>query len=295
MQTRTVEANGLRLAYETFGDAPGAPVVLVMGLGVQMLLWHEDFCREIAERGRTVVRFDNRDAGESTHIDAPVDLMACLAGDTSSAPYAVEDMADDVAGLVEGLGFEAAHIVGASMGGMVAQSMAMRHRERVLSLVSIMSTTGQREVSQPTEAAVAALLAPAPTTREEAMDRAQAAARVIGSPGFERDQDDLRERAGRAWDRDHDPSGFARQMAAIQRSGNRTTDVQKITAPTLVIHGKDDPLIPVAAGRATAAAIPGAELWEVAGMGHDLPRALWPEFAERIVGLADRAERALAA
>jgi pimeloyl-ACP methyl ester carboxylesterase len=296
MATGTAQANGMTLAYETFGEGDGAPIVLVSGLGTQMLGWHEDLCAELAERsGRTVVRFDNRDAGESTYVDAPVDLAACLAGDTSSAPYSLDDMGDDVAGLLDVLGFEAAHVVGVSMGGMIAQALAARHPRRVLSLTSIMSTTGERAASEPTEEAMAALLLPAATTREEAKDRAQKVARAIGSPAFERDQEELRERAARAWDRGHDPSCFARQLAAIQRAGDRTEALREVSAPTLVIHGQEDPLIRVGGGRATAAAIAGAELWEVPGMGHDLPRQLWPELTERIAAHAEGAERAAAA
>jgi pimeloyl-ACP methyl ester carboxylesterase len=293
--TGTASANGITLAYETFGDGSGPPLVLVAGIGTQMTGWHEDFCELLASSGRTVVRFDNRDSGESTHIDATVDLEACMAGDTSSAPYALEDMADDVAGLLDALGHDAAHLVGVSMGGMIAQAVAARHPQRVLSLCSIMSTTGDPAASEPTPEAMEALLLPPAKTPEEAMDRAQKGARLIGSPAYERDQEELRERAARAWLRDHDPAGFARQLAAIQRSGNRTAALASISAPTLVIHGVEDPLIRVGAGRATAAAIAGAQLWELPGMGHDMPRQLWPQFAERIHGLVERAERALAA
>jgi pimeloyl-ACP methyl ester carboxylesterase len=288
------EANGISIAYETFGDVGRPPVLLVMGLGAQMIAWHDDFCRELAV-GRHVVRFDNRDVGESQWLEGEVDLAACAAGDTSSAVYTLEDMADDAAGLLDALDLEAAHVVGASLGGMVAQTIAIRHPQRVRSLTSIMSTTGQPGIAQPTQAAIEVLLSPPARTREEAMDRSVAGSKVIGSPGFPRDEQDIRDRSGRAWDRGLNPAGFARQLAAIYASGDRTPALRSLDVRTLVVHGEDDPLVPLGAGRATAAAIPGAELWIVPGMGHDLPRALWPELIGRIGALADRSDGARAA
>jgi pimeloyl-ACP methyl ester carboxylesterase len=260
-----------------------------MGIGSQMIGWPDDFCRDLAV-GRYVVRFDNRDAGESEWLGGEVDLEACAAGDTSSAVYTLEDMADDAVGLLDALGIRGAHVVGASMGGMVAQTLAIRHPDRVSSLTSIMSTTGEPGVAVPTEAAVGILLAPPARSRDEAVERAVAASRVIGSPGIPRDEDAIRDRAGRAWDRGVNPAGFARQLAAVYASGDRTPALRSIDVPTLVVHGEDDPLIPVGGGRATAAAIPGAELWTVPGLGHDLPRPLWPELIERIGALAERAD-----
>ncbi|GAC1326280.1 MAG: alpha/beta hydrolase [Thermoleophilaceae bacterium] len=279
-----VPANGLTLAYESFGDPGDPPLLLIMGLGVQMIGWREELCAMLADGGRFVIRFDNRDVGESTHIAAPMpDLRACLAGDTSSAVYSLEDMADDVDGLLEALELDSAHLVGASMGGMIAQTVAARHPARVRSLTSIMSTSGERGVSRPTAEASRVLLAPAARTREQAGDRALAASAVIGSPGYPTDEADVRDLAGRAFDRGHNPAGFARQLAGIWASGDRTQALRSISAPTLVIHGEEDPLVQPAAGRATAAAIPGAELWTIPGMGHDLPRALWPEIVRRIL------------
>jgi pimeloyl-ACP methyl ester carboxylesterase len=282
------------LAYETFGDHGDPPVLLIMGLGAQMIGWHDDFCRALG-LGRHVVRFDNRDSGESQWLEGQVDLAACAAGDTSSAVYTLEDMADDAVGLLEALGIWSAHMVGASMGGMIAQTLAIRHPQRVRSITSIMSTTGEPGVAQPTEAATATMLSPPAQTREEAMERSVAASRVIGSPGFRRDEQDIRERSGRAWDRGLNPAGFARQLAAIYASGNRTAALRSLDVPALVVHGEADQLVPVSGGRATAAAIPGAELWTVPGMGHDLPRPLWPELIARIAALAESADGVRAA
>jgi pimeloyl-ACP methyl ester carboxylesterase len=289
MTTAKTHTGAVELAYETFGE-PGRPaVLLVMGIGAQMIGWPDDFCRALAI-GRHVVRFDNRDAGESQWLEGQVDLEACAAGDTSSAVYTLEDMADDAIELLDALAIRAAHVVGASMGGMIAQTLAIRHPERVLSLTSVMSTTGEPGVAESTEAAVGVLLAPPARSRDEAMERAVAASRVIGSPGIPRDEQDVRDRAARAWDRGVNPAGFARQLAAVYASGDRTPALRSIDVPTLVVHGEDDPLIPVGGGRATAAAIPGAELWTVPGLGHDLPRALWPELIRRIGALVEAAD-----
>jgi pimeloyl-ACP methyl ester carboxylesterase len=282
----------LEIAYETFGKPDDIPVLLVMGLATQMVGWPDDFCRGLAERGLFVVRFDNRDIGLSTHMDdagAP-DIMTVLGGDHSSVPYGLADLADDTAGLLDVLGLGSAHVIGASMGGMVAQLVALRHPARVRSLTSIMSTTGDPAVGGPAEAAMAVLLAPPATDREGAVQRAVDTYRVIGSPGFEFDETGLRDRAGLSFDRAYDPAGVARQLAAILTTADRTPDLAGITAPSLVIHGAEDALVNVSGGRATAAAIPGAELLVVDGMGHDLPREMWPEILERITGLIARAE-----
>jgi pimeloyl-ACP methyl ester carboxylesterase len=293
----TVPSGPVEIAYETFGDEGDRPLVLVMGLASQMLLWHEDLCRALVGRGFFVVRFDNRDIGLSTHLhDAPKpDVMAAIMGDTSSAAYTLEDCADDTVGLLDGLGItRPVHLVGASMGGMIAQTVAIRHRDRVASLTSIMSTPGPAH-GAPTAEATAVLLAPPATNREEAVQRSLNAYRVIGSPGYPLDEQWQQRIAGEAYDRAYDPAGVARQLVAIYASGDRTPALRQLDLPTLVVHGEDDPLVQVDGGRATAAAVPGAELVVVPGMGHNLPRDLWPRLVDAITALADRAEGRTAA
>ena len=281
------------LAYETFGDRAVPPVLLIMGLATQMLGWPDEFCSALAGRGLFVVRFDNRDIGLSTHLhDAPpADVMAAFAGDTSSPSYTLSDMAADAAGLLEALGIESAHVVGISMGGMIAQTMAIEHSARVRSLTSIMSTTGDRSVGTATEAAMAVLLAAPATNRDEAMQRAVTTYRVIGSPGYPFDEERVRDVAARSYDRAYDPPGVGRQLLAILASGDRTPRLADVRTPTLVIHGADDPLVDVSGGRATAQAIPGAKLVVLEGMGHDLPRDLWPVLVDHITDLVRSVER----
>src|SRR4051812_15354365 len=286
MRARKANTGDVTLAYETFGEEGRPPVLLIMGLGAQMVGWHPDFCEALAA-GRYVVRFDNRDVGESQWLEGVPDLAACAAGDTSSAPYTLEDMADDSAGLLDVLGLDSAHIVGASMGGMIAQTLAIRHPHRVRSLTSIMSTTGEPGIAPPTEAAAAVLMSPPATNRDEAMQRALEANAVIGSPGFKRNEQDIRDRAAQAWDRGVNAEGFLRQVGAVYASGDRTEALRSLDVPTLVVHGEDDPLIPLPGGLATAAAIPGAELWVIPGMGHDLPRPLWPDLIARVGALIE--------
>lgn len=282
------------LAYEQFGDAGATPLLLVMGLGAQMITWRDEFCAALAAHGLHVTRFDNRDVGLSTHFEGMPDLGAIMAGDTSSAPYTLEDLADDTAGLLDHLGLDSAHVAGASMGGMVAQTLAARAPERVRSLTSIMSTTGERAASKPSDAAMAMLIAPRPTNIDEAEERALESARVVGSPGMI-DEDWVRSLARQSYERAFDPPGFARQLAAIWASGDRTEAVRGIRVPTLVVHGDADQLVPPAGGRATAAAIKGSELMMVEGMGHDLPRPLWPQITAAIAAHVERAEATAAA
>jgi pimeloyl-ACP methyl ester carboxylesterase len=262
----------IELAYEEFGEPDATPLLLIAGLGAQLISWHEPLCELLAERGLRVIRFDNRDAGLSTHMDSP---------------YSLEDMAADAAGLLDQLGLERAHVVGISMGGMVAQALAYEHPARVRSLISIMSTTGERAVSEPTPEARANLMRPPATTIDAAEASAVQSARTIGSPGLI-DEERVRRMARIAFERGSNPDGYARQLDAIYAARDRTERVREITAPTLVIHGELDPLIPPSAGRATAAAIDGAELVVIEGMGHDMPPPLWPRIAEAIATHVER-------
>jgi len=291
------QANGIELEYDTFGD-PGRPaMLLIMGLGVQMLGWDERFCNMLAERGYHVIRFDNRDIGLSSKIEGgpvpnPLELMA---GNSSSASYTLDDMAGDAAGLLESLGIEAAHVVGASMGGMIGQVMACRHPERVRSLTSIMSSTGSRETGQPKPEVLAALITPVPGDRAGYIDATTNMFKLIGSPAYPPDEQELRALIGASHDRSYYPAGFLRQLAAIAASGDRSEAICAIGVPTLVIHGEDDPLITFSGGEATAAAVPGSKLVKIPGMGHDLPPALWPRFVDEIVENAERASAPAAA
>lgn len=291
MQSTTVVSTGIEIAYETFGAPGGRPLLLVMGLGAQMLEWHPDLCATLATENFFVVRFDNRDVGLSTHLhDAPPpDLDAAINGDVSSAAYQLEDMADDAIGLLDTLEIDQAHVVGASMGAMIAQTMAIRHPYRVRSLTSIMSTPCLG-IGASTPAAQAAFSAPPPTSRAERLEWMVALYKVIGSPGYPMDEAWLREVAGQSYDRNFDATGVIRQVLAIYASGDRTAALARVTAPALVVHGEDDPVFRLPAGRATAAALPNAKLILVPGMGHDLPRAMWPTLVAAISRLADRAE-----
>jgi pimeloyl-ACP methyl ester carboxylesterase len=285
------------IAYEQFGEPGAPPVLLIMGLGTQMLGWPDGFCQMLASGGVRVIRFDNRDIGLSSHMtDAPApDVAAALAGSTASASYTLSDMAADTVGLLDQLQLTSAHFVGASMGGMIAQTAAIGYPQRVRSLTSIMSTTGDPSVGQPTRAAMAALLSPPASTRAEAIERTLSIVRVIGSPGFELDEAEIRRRTGVAYDRANDPVGVGRQLVAVAASGDRSAALGSVSVPALVIHGSADPLVDVSGGRATARAIPGAELAVLDGMGHDLPPALWGELTRRIAELVRRAETPVAA
>ncbi|MCU1461263.1 MAG: Aclacinomycin methylesterase RdmC [Acidimicrobiales bacterium] len=285
-------SNGIELWYETFGDPAGRPLLLIMGLGAQSIHWEDSVCQAFVDRGFFVLRFDNRDVGLSTKFrDAPLpDLLAALAGDTSSAAYTIDDMADDAAGLLDHLGIASAHVVGASMGGMIAQALAIGHPSRARSLTSIMSTTGDPAVGFPHPEVLPALLERAPADREGFAANHVRTFTAIGSPGYPPDPDYLRDRGRRSFDRCYEPVGVGRQMLAIAASPDRTPGLATITVPTLVIHGESDPLVDVSGGRATAAAVPGARLITIPGMGHDLPRALIGQFVEEISALATAAD-----
>jgi pimeloyl-ACP methyl ester carboxylesterase len=288
-------ANGIELAYQEMGDPDGEPLLLVMGLATQMLAWDEGFCGMLAERGFRVVRFDNRDIGRSTRIESAgvprrADMML---GRRGSAAYLLRDMAADTIGLMDHLGIESAHLTGASMGGMIAQTAAIEHPDRVRSLVSVMSNTGSRWTGMPSRRAMAVLLARPPRGREAAIERAVKTFKVIGSPGYPFEEERVRQVAGRSYDRGHSAAAVLRQLHAITASGDRTQALRGVRAPTTVIHGNRDPLIRPAGGRATARAVPNARLKMIDGMGHDLPRQLWPVFAEEIASNAARAGSAV--
>ena len=272
------QANGIELEYETFGDPSDPALLLIMGFGAQMTYWPDQFCRMLAERGFHVVRFDNRDVGLSTKVES-----------ASMPPYTLDDMADDAAGLLDALGLERAHVVGASMGGFIAQLVAVRHPDKVATLCSIMSSTGNPGVGQPTEEALAALLTPPPPNREDYVERGLAVARVIGSPGYPASDDYVRQRAGAAFDRSFYPEGTLRQFQAIMAQSDRTEVLGAVAVPTLVVHGAADPLVTPSGGEATARAVPGAELLMVEGMGHDLPEPLWPQLVDAIAANARKA------
>jgi pimeloyl-ACP methyl ester carboxylesterase len=274
---------GITLCYDTFGERSDPTALLIMGLGTQMIAWHEDFCRELAGRGLYVVRFDNRDAGRSTHFTGPPPTIPqLLRRSRRAAQYTLRDMADDAAGLLRELEIAPAHVIGASMGGMIAQTLAAHHPQLVRSLVSIMSTTGRITRGQPRLRTYPVLLRPPPADRAEFIRHIERVFGVIGSRGLPQDIADVRDLAARSYDRDRDPASVGRQLAAIIASGDRTVELARISAPTLVIHGTVDPLVAPSGGRATARAIRGAKLMRIPGMGHDLPRAAWTRIIDAI-------------
>jgi pimeloyl-ACP methyl ester carboxylesterase len=281
----------IELCYETFGDPSDPTVLLVMGLGTQMIAWHEDFCAQLVDRGFHVVRFDNRDIGRSTHLtDVPAPTVTqLLRRDKRAAAYRLEDLAADAIGLLDHIGVEKAHVVGASMGGMIAQTIAAKYPDRVGSLVSIMSNTGSRWTGQPAFTVMPVLLKAPPKQREAYVDFIEKVHETIGSTELERDIESVRQMADVSYDRRQDPRGAGRQLAAILASGDRTAELKEIRCPTLVIHGTADKLVRPSGGKATAKAIPGAELMLIDGMGHDLPRAAWDRIIDGIVRMARRA------
>jgi pimeloyl-ACP methyl ester carboxylesterase len=279
----TTHVNGIDIEYVTEGDPSGPALLLVMGLGAQLITWPQGFVDELVGRGFFVVLFDNRDSGLSTKFEGLPDIPALFTGDASSAPYRIEDMADDAAALLADLGISRAHVVGASMGGMITQALVINHPELFASAASIMSTTGDRAVGAPTGEAMTALLRPVATSREEAIAASVEGSRVIGSPGYPTDEEILRARAEAAYDRSYCPEGTVRQLAAILASPDRTEGLHGVRLPFLVVHGEDDPLVTLSGGQATAAAVPGSTLMTIPGMGHDLPEPLWPDVIEAIV------------
>ena len=292
-------ANGINLEYETFGDRGAPPLVLIMGLGAQLVLWPDELCAALADAGHYVVRFDNRDVGLSTKLETPRRVrlvraaLASRLGFKVRAPYTLDDMAHDTVGLLDALQLERAHVVGASMGGMIAQILAARFPQRVDSLTLIMSTSGNPRLPGPRLELQLRLVRPLPAHDREALIRhSMQTWRLIGSPQYPPDEQTLRAKVERSYDRSSYRKGLARQTLAIIASGSRVPLLRRIAAPTLVIHGEDDPLVPVAAGHDLAQHIPGARLSIIPGMGHDLPAALLPTFTRLIVQHAHEADTA---
>jgi pimeloyl-ACP methyl ester carboxylesterase len=286
--------NGVELEYETVGDPAGRPLLLVQGLGAQLISVEDGLCQVLASRGFLVIRYDNRDAGLSTWFDdaRPVNLAAVWGGDHSTLAYTLEDTADDAVAVLDAAGAKAAHVAGISLGGMIAQLLATRHPARVRSLASIMSTTGDRAVGQPTAEAASVLMSSMPGDRERYIDQAVANTRAISSgTAYPFDEDAVRRGAARGFDRAYHPKGTGRQFAAILAAGDRAAALGQIRVPTVVVHGEQDQIIGVSGGEATAAAIGGARLLRVPGLGHELPPGFWPVLADALVEVADRADR----
>jgi pimeloyl-ACP methyl ester carboxylesterase len=290
--TTKARANGVELCYQTFGDPANPPLLLIMGLAAQMVVWDEDFCELLASRGYHVIRFDNRDVGESTWVkDGPAPtmsevLMMPYTGKNIPAAYTLRDMAGDTAGLLEALGYDSAHVVGLSMGGMIAQELAVHFPERVRTLTSIMSSTGDPSLPQATPAALAVLSRDVPPDKDGYVASYVRSWAVLNGDLLPFNAERTARTASTSFDRGINPAGVARQMLAIISSGNRTGALGSLDVPTLVIHGTNDPLVPVEAGHATARAVPGAKLDLVEGMGHTLPRQTWPQIADAIAAHA---------
>jgi pimeloyl-ACP methyl ester carboxylesterase len=282
------KCNGIELAYETFGEPGGRPLLLIMGLAYSMNRWPDPLCRSLAERGQYVIRFDNRDVGLSTHLTEarapnPVRLVErMLLGERPSVPYLLRDMAADTVGLLDALDLRAAHLVGMSMGGMIAQTMAIEYPDRVLSLVSIMSTTGRANLPQARGQVLAQMMKPIPTEREAAIRYIIDTDRLIAGDYFPAEEERLRDEAMRSYDRHYDPHGVNRQAAAIIASGSRARALRSVKTRALVIHGDRDPLVPIEGGQDTADCIPGARFLCVEGMGHYLARPVWPLLVDAI-------------
>ncbi|MBC7484790.1 MAG: alpha/beta hydrolase [Rhizobacter sp.] len=291
-----ITANGIALEVEDHGSPDGEPLLLIMGLGMQLVAWHADFVAMLVARGYRVIRFDNRDIGLSQkfdHLGVPnlaLDSLKYAVGMKVRAPYSVADMADDAAALLDVLGIPAAHICGASMGGMIAQQLAARHPERVKSLTLIMTSSGSRRLPGPSMKVRSALISRPkdPKSLQSVIEHYVKLYRLIGSPGYPASDAYLNERLGLSVRRSHRPQGTARQMVAIAADGNRTKLIERIKVPTQIIHGKQDPLVPVAAGIDLAEKIPGAKIDLIDGMGHDLPVELWPRFVAGIDAAAGR-------
>lgn len=292
MTTAIALANGIEIAYETHGDPNDEPLLLVMGLGAQLIAWPIELVEALVDRGFFVVRYDNRDVGLSTKFtdggsDFLTSLMRVIQDEPVEVPYLLTDMAADGMALLDHLDIESAHIVGVSMGGMIVQTMAIEHPRRVRTLTSVMSTTGDRDVGMPTAEAIMVLLRPAATSRDEAIEASVIGSKAIGSPDLF-DEAIARQRAAAAYDRCYNPAGTARHLLAIVASGSRAEGLVELDVPTVVIHGDADPLVTPSGGERTAELIPGAELIMIEGMGHDLPPAVIGQLVEAVTSLAAR-------
>ena len=282
---KTVKVGNIEINYDAFGDPTSQPMLLIMGLGAQMIRWDEVFCKAIAAQGRYVIRFDNRDIGLSTKFDQAgvPDIMALVQGQPVETPYKLKDMADDAVGLLDALGIEAADVVGVSMGGMIAQSLAIHYPERVRTLTSIMSSTGNPDLPQPKPEAMNVLLAPPVSNRDDYITNQLNGAKVLHGPTYPLDEEYVRNYAGRQYDRCYNPQGQSRQLAAVLSSERRDESLANVKIPTLVMHGDKDPLVPVEAGKDTAKSIPGAKLVIIEGMGHSFPTEQVPKILHELL------------
>ncbi|MHA2405184.1 MAG: alpha/beta fold hydrolase [Candidatus Hermodarchaeia archaeon] len=283
-----VKANEIELCYDTFGESTDPPMLLIMGLGAQMIRWDEAFCKQLASSGFWVIRYDNRDVGKSTKFEAAgvpnaMELrLKAQQGEPLSVPYTLEDMALDAVGLLDALNIKQAHVVGVSMGGMIAQTIAIHHSERVRTLTSIMSSTGNPDLPPPQPEALMLISQTPPSNRDENIEFTVKRQQFLNGPHYLIDDAYVRQYAGRAFDRSFYPQGTARQLGAILASGSRKEALKTVQIPTLVIHGDADPLVPIEGGKDTTASIPGAKLFIIKGMGHDIPAKVAPQIIEAI-------------
>ena len=293
-----IETTRLALEYDTFGKRGDRPLLMVMGLGAQMIAWHEAFCGQLAEQGHFVIRFDNRDCGLSQKFpelgipDVDAVREAVASGEDVEVPYHLTDLAEDAFSLLDALDIDRAHVCGASMGGMIVQAMAIANAPRLLSMTSIMSATGNPDIEMSEPEAFEALMSPPGRTRDEAIKRSLAVGKVIGSDPIHLDPYEERfERAARAYDRSFYPQGIARQMSAISTAGNRRPALEALDLPTLVIHGVKDPLVRYECGLDTCSAVPNADMLAIDGMGHDMPREFWPAIIKHVTRRTTMIER----
>jgi pimeloyl-ACP methyl ester carboxylesterase len=292
----TFKANNISIEFETFGEPDAKPLLLVMGLGAQMIAWDENLCQQLADAGHFVIRYDNRDAGLSTHLhehgvpDFEAIAVELATNGSAKVPYTLDDMAEDGIAVLDELGIKQAHICGASLGGMIVQAMAINHPDRILSMTSIMSSTGNPGLPPAHPEAMAALTSERKDEPEHAMSRAVAVSKVIGSKGFERDEERIRHKALESYNRAYNPDGVVRQMAAVMTHGDRRPGLNTLKLPCLVIHGDIDPLVPVTGGHDTHQNVPDAELMIIEGMGHDLPKGAWDQIVKGIASLTDQAK-----